>query len=586
MIEIVKKLKLILNKKQRIRLMVILLMMIIGAGLETIGVSLIIPLVSAIVEPDVLMNNHYINVLYQFFGFESITSIMIILIVALIFIFIFKNLFLYFEYYVQYRFIYKNRFSTQRLLLETYLHRPYEYFLHAKSGEIMRVVLTDTNGAYLLLTGLLNFFTELMVSILLVILLFVIDPVMTLLVAAILLVLLFMIAKVVKPILKKAGKNLQSCTALSYQWVLQAITGIKDLKVAQKEKYFLDQYSQYGNATATLERKYSLLNTIPRLLIEAVSVSSLLLVILLFILNGKELSSMLPQLAAFAFAAVRLLPSTNRLSAAYNSLSFNEPSLDKLIENIQNVKKWEVVKSDEDISNQNKTYSTKMSIQFKNEIDLSHITYIYPQSDQYVFHDASLVVPIGKTVGIVGVSGAGKTTVVDILLGLLELESGKVLVDGIDINDTNTNWLDFVGYIPQSIFLIDGTIRENIAFGVNETEISDEKVWSVLKEANLADFISNQMQGLDSEIGERGVRLSGGQRQRLGIARALYTDPAILVFDEATSALDNDTEKAIMESVNNLRGKKTIIIIAHRLETIVNCDLVYRVVNGTIQRER
>ena len=222
----------------------------------------------------------------------------------------------------------------------------------------------------------------------------------------------------------------------------------------------------------------------------------------------------------------------------------------------------------------------------KREIELRNITYSYPNSEALIFDNADMVIPIGKAVGVVGTSGAGKTTIIDILLGLLKLRTGQVLADGVDITSNYPGWLKNIGYIPQVIFMLDSTIRKNVAFGYTDEEIDDERVWEVLKEAQLDEFVRSLPEGLDTSIGERGIRLSGGQRQRIGIARALFEDPEVLVLDEATSALDNETEAAIMDSINILAGKKTLVIIAHRLQTIEKCNMVYRVENGKITRER
>ena len=224
----------------------------------------------------------------------------------------------------------------------------------------------------------------------------------------------------------------------------------------------------------------------------------------------------------------------------------------------------------------------------KEKVILEHITYHYPNTEKLIFDDASIEIPVGKSIGIVGSSGAGKSTIVDVLLGLLRMQNGTIKADGVDVMDgaNYRKWLKNVGYIPQSIFMLDDTIRKNVAFGVPEDKISEERIWEVLKEAQLDEFVRSLPEGLETGIGERGVRLSGGQRQRIGIARSLYEDPEILILDEATSALDNDTEAAIMDSINHFMGKKTLIIIAHRLQTIEKCDMVYRVENGKLMKER
>ena len=328
------------------------------------------------------------------------------------------------------------------------------------------------------------------------------------------------------------------------------------------------------------ERQNSVLNNIPRLLIEMVTVCSMLLFIAIMVLLGRDIQHLISIIGAFAMAAMKLLPSTNRIVAAFNSIAYMGPALDKTLENLKAAE--EIV---ETVSKSSMPAGGKDFV-IREGVALKGITFAYPNSDTQVLRHADMVIPVGKSVGIVGTSGAGKTTAVDVLLGLLKPQEGQILADGVDVMENYTQWLTKIGYIPQSIFMLDDSIRANVTFGLHTDEQSDAQVWKALEEAQLADFVRSLPQGLDTTIGERGVRLSGGQRQRIGIARALYSDPELLVFDEATSALDNETEAAIMESIHSLHGKKTLIIIAHRLQTIKGCDIVYRVHEGAIERER
>ena len=298
------------------------------------------------------------------------------------------------------------------------------------------------------------------------------------------------------------------------------------------------------------------------------------------IVNGSDITDMLPQISAFAFAAVRLLPSANRMSSAMNAVAYQEPMLDKTIENIKTADVYE--KEDRLAMEEKKKQQGAKTVTLEKECALSDISFSYPNTEAQVLDCAGMRIPVGKSVGIVGTSGAGKTTAVDILLGLLKPQAGRILSDGTDIHEDYAGWLSHLSYIPQMIYMLDDTIRANVAFGFHKSEVDDERVWKALEEAQLKEFVEGLPDGINTTIGERGIRLSGGQRQRIGIARALYTDPELLIFDEATSALDNETEAAIMESVNSLHGKKTMIIIAHRLTTIKECDIIYRVENGKI----
>lgn len=575
MIKIINKYNQLFNKKQKYQLIIIIIMMVIGAVLETIGVSLILPLVSAIMKPELIENNDYVRSICQFFRIPSMKTFIIVMIFALIGVFILKNIYLFIEYNIQYRFICNNRFETQRKLISSYIQRPYEYFLSINTAEVERVVMGDVREAFGLLTTLLSFMTEVIICLALVMTIIIIDPVMAISIAIILTAVLFLITKAIKPALRKAGILFHDNSISTHKWLLQSITGIKELKITGKESYFIDQFSKYGKDSIEAEKTNYILGTVPRLTIEAMSISGMLGVVAILLIRGRGLDSMLPQLSAFAMAAVRILPSANRMSTAINAISYQEPMLDKMIENLHKIERWNI-----DDKEQKEVEDGKITL--LKEVRLDNITYRYPGASVNVLQNANMNIPVSKSVGIVGVSGAGKTTAIDILLGLLEAQEGTVTADGVDIKNAYQNWLNHLGYIPQMIFMLDDTIKRNIAFGYTDEEICDELLWKALDEAQLSDFVKSLPDGIETTIGERGVRLSGGQRQRIGIARALYKNPELLVFDEATSALDNETEAAIMEAINSLHGKKTLVIIAHRLETIKDCDMIYRVEHGSI----
>ncbi len=322
-----------------------------------------------------------------------------------------------------------------------------------------------------------------------------------------------------------------------------------------------------------MARNYAVLNNSPRLLIETVFIVSVLSFLIIYIKGGGNVGAIVETIATFAVAAIRILPSVNRINTYITEIAYNQPCLDFVYENLQ-----EGMKTDAMLA-ERKANSQVEKLKLEDKIELNHISFHYPDSDKAIFKDAHMVVPKGKSVGIIGASGAGKSTIVDVLLGLLHSQEGEITCDGVNIFRNYESWLAQVGYIPQSIYLIDESIRDNIAFGIDADKIDEKRLWEVLEEAQLKEFIEELPKGLDTTIGDRGVRLSGGQRQRIGIARALYNDPEILVFDEATSALDNDTEAAVMEAINSFHGKKTMIIIAHRLNTIEKCDIIYKVEN-------
>lgn len=575
MIRVIKKFYKLLNKHQKGRIMVLFFMMLIGACFEALGVSMMLPLVTAVMNPDIVKENKFCAWICGVFGITNHVDFVIGCIIVLVIIFIVKAVYLTFEYSIQYRFVFNNRFMTQTRLLSAYLNRPYEYFLSAQSGEIVRIVQEDARNAFNILTVILGFATEAVVASAIVITIFVINPLMTIFVVLSLLFAMLLISKGFRPLLKREGQIYQKTYATANKWLLQSISGIKEVKVTQMEGFFLDNFVRYGQKMVTAARWDSTLQNVPRNLIELASVCSMMVVLGIMIAMGHDMDYLVPSLSVFVMAAVKLLPSANRMFASVTQVTFYEPALDNMLENL-GVLSEKPASGNEDME----------PLPLKKEICLSGISYTYPGSEKKIFDGADLVIPVGSSIGIVGASGAGKTTAVDILLGLLKPQAGQVLADGVDVSTNMPGWLAHIGYIPQMIFMLDDSIRENVVFGHAKNEHTDENVWTALKEAQLENFVRTLPEGLDTTIGECGVRLSGGQRQRIGIARALFTNPDVLVFDEATSALDNETEEAIMQSINALHGKKTMIIIAHRLTTIEGCDMVYRAGDGKIVKER
>lgn len=579
LLRIFKKYNLILSKHQKLRIAQLTVLMVIGGFLETCSVSLILPFMDAVMEPEQAMEKWYARLICRIFGLQIPRTYLMFLAIVLATLYVVKNVYLILEYNVQHRFVYGNMFALQERLLDTFIHRPYEDFLHLSSGDVIRIINNDTRDAFNLLTELLSLFTELVVSLMLAAAIFVITPVVTLCIAALLFATMLFIFVVLKPVLRRMAVSQQRNAAGMNKWLLQSIQGIKELKVMQKEQFFRESYNHYGKAYVRSLRWNRTLSTVPRFIIEGICMAAMFIVVAVLIGSGTELQSIIPMLTAVAMAAIRLLPSVNRISGALNKISYGEPMLDKVIENMRVLEK--------NPAQTNIREQRDLSVpKLQHTLDFEHITYHYPSSEEFVLSDASMSVRRGESVGIVGPSGAGKTTSVDIILGLLDPQGGRVLVDGVDVKNNLPAWLSQIGYIPQMIFMLDDSIRANVAFGVSEREVNDEQVWRALREAALEEFVRSLPEGLDTQIGERGVRLSGGQRQRIGIARALYQNPEVLIFDEATSALDSETESAIMESIHGLHGTKTMIIIAHRLTTIEACDHIFCVEHGKIKRER
>lgn len=574
--DIFKKFNKVLNKKQKSRVVVLIFMILIGAVLETLGVSMIYPLIETVMMPEVFEQNAMIVWICNVLGYTSAEQFVTFMLLALIFIFIFKNLYLLLLYYVQHSFITNSQYRISRDLLKVYLNRPYEFYLNASTGDIMRTVYSDSTGIFNLLLQCMQFITEFMVAIFLGTYLLIIDPVMTIVMGILLVGITLLSSAFLKPRISRIGEESRQQQSKMYKTIMQSINSVKDVKVYAKEDAFLGIYRKYGKRYYNLARDHEVLSSVPRLAIEAFSLSGVLAYMAVMMKLGQNVQTMVPQLSAFAVAAVRLLPSASRINTYLANIAYYRPTLDYVYANV------ELPKNVDERAAEAKAVTETDKLKFHDCIKVEQLYYKYPNTNKYIFENARMQVPYGKSVGIMGPSGAGKTTVVDIMLGLLRVESGTITCDGVNVLEHYGQWLANIGYISQTINMVDDTIRANIAFGVDVDDIDDARVWQVLEEAQLADFVRNLPNGINTVIGERGVRISGGQRQRVGIARALYHDPEILILDEATSALDNDTEAAIMEAIENFHGRKTMLIIAHRLKTIENCDIIYKVENGKI----
>ncbi len=577
---IVKKFNIILSKHQKIRVIELFAMMVIGGFMEMLSVSLIIPFVQAIMNPEAIMSNSYAKRIMVFFRLESFQAFILVLTLSMATLYFIKNAFLVFQVTIQEKFVQNNQFAFQKNMLHAFLSKPYEYYLSANSGEIMRIVLTDTTAAFSTLTTILSFLSEMVVAVILSITVLIISPLITIVMTAILMLTVLIIYLLSHNIIKNAGKRYQVVMGEMFSILVQALNGIKEVKLMRKEKFFENKFETDGRELIQSAYINKMATILPRNMIEAMAMCSFFILLAFMIFKGTELEVLIPTISAIAMASVRLLPCVNRVSTSFSQLTYSEPSVDRLLENI------EYLNDISDANDHNHHKFENKIISFDRDIIAQNIYYKYPTAANSIFENVMLEIKKGQSVGIIGTSGTGKTTLVDIMLGLLQPYKGRILVDGIDIFTDMEGWLKKVGYIPQSIFLLDGTIRENVAFGVDEDDIDDNKVMKALKEASLEKYIDDLPDGIDTQVGERGIRLSGGQKQRIGIARALYNNPEILFFDEATSALDNETEEAIMDSINSLKGLKTMIIIAHRLSTIEKCDIVYRVEAGNIIRER
>nr|MCR4762238.1 ABC transporter ATP-binding protein/permease [Lachnospiraceae bacterium] len=462
-LRIVKKFRQILSRHQKIRVVELGVLMVISGFMEMLSVTLILPFMDAVMEPERIMLKSYIRWVVNLLGIEKPRSFLILLALVLAAMYIIKNIFLLFQMLFQNRFVYHQLFLTQKQLLRSYLSRPYEYYLSVKSGEVLRVIGTDTTDAFAILTQILMMFSELVVSAVLMVTIFVMAPLLTVSAGAVLLVMILLIQRFSRPLLRKAGVVARKRRADMNQWMLQSIQGIKEVKLMRKESYFERNFDRAGNEYVRALYQNITLGSVPRFMIEASTMSVLFIAIALMIGNGAALKELLPVLSGIAMAAVRLLPAASRISACLASITYGEPAVDKLLENLKTVREYDSVHGKEQTEN---TSTDRRISSLAKEIRMENVTYRYPSGSVDILENAGFTIRSGQSVGIVGASGAGKTTAVDVLLGLLRPQGGSVLVDGTDIRLDMTGWLSNIGYIPQAIFMLDGNIRENVAFGL------------------------------------------------------------------------------------------------------------------------
>ncbi len=564
-----KKIKYILDSEQKIKLAVMLIVILAGALFELLGVSAIMPLLSVAVSPETMNDKWYIVLVTEIFGIYDTKQIIVFLALVLVLVYIVKNAYITMMYDLQYRFIFNNQRRLAVKMMNAYMHQNYLFHVSRNVAELQRNVTEDVNGFYTVVLNAMQFLAEASVCVVLAVFL------TTLVVAALVFVFAILVGVVFKKTLVKKGQENRSVSIRLTKWVLQSFSGIKEIKVMNKEDFFLKNYEKTYRRFTVLQRQQSMLTFVPRPIMETVCISGLLLTMAVKVYTfDTNLTEFIPALSAFAIAAFRMLPSFNRISGYMSAMMFNRPAIDVLYDDLT-----EIERLHKKTGNENKKAEP---IVIQNGISAKKITFRYPNADKSVLENLDLEIKNNTSVALIGASGAGKSTLADVILGVLEPQSGGIFVDGKDIREDMEAWHASIGYIPQAIYLMDDTIRSNIAFGVEKDEINETMLWKALREAQLEAFVKSLPDGLDTVIGDRGVKLSGGQRQRIGIARALYGDPQVLILDEATSALDNDTEKEVMNAIDSLHGTRTLIVIAHRLTTIRKCDKIYEVGNGTV----
>ena len=575
----IKKLNYIFGKKQKWETVWLVLMIIIGTALELLGVSTIQPLINAFVEPEKLMKNNFFAMLYEQMNLYNMTQMILLIIAALIILYIVKNIYLVFMYKCQYKYIYSNMRILSTKMMRSYLSRSYSYHTSKSTAELLRNINQDTADFFGVIQAVVQLVTEGLVVIALAVYLFIKDKSITIAVGLMLAIFIFIFIKIYKRNLLKMGQKNRYYEAQVTKWVQQAFGGIKEVKVMNKEDFFYDKYDEAFQGRVHSEYIYHTMIAIPKPLIEAVCMVALLGATAIKLMIGIGAGYLVPTLSMFVIAAYRLLPSFNRITEYLGTIAYQKPAVSAIYDDLREI---DAFVPDKKVDKE----AVVKPLPFEKDIKIDNLSFNYPDSEKLVLEKISFDIKKNTSVAFIGQSGAGKTTLADIILGVLKPTGGHVIADDMDVEDHLNEWHRTIGYIPQNIYLMDDTIAANIAFGVPEDKVDKKKLERAVEKAQLRDVIAQLPEGLDTRVGERGVRFSGGQRQRIGIARALYNEPQILVLDEATSSLDNETEHAVMESIDALHGEMTLIIIAHRLSTISNCDYVYKIGDGKAELQK
>ena len=559
-----KKLLLLLSPNELKRAGLLLIMILIMALLDMIGVASILPFITVLTNPDIIQTNSILNTM---FNNTKIFLVFVMLVVSISF----KAL----TTYAQLRFVQMRGYSIGKRLVEGYLRQPYSWFLGRHSAELGKNILSEADtvvGGFM--KPLLDMIAKSMVTLSIIILLIIVDPKLAIIIGFILGGAYVIIFYFIRAYLNQIGKKRLKHNEIRFKSVSEAFGATKEVKVGGLEKIYIKLFSDSAKIYAQTSASSTLISQLPRFFLEIIAFGGVLLIILYMMKQSDNFNTALPIVSLYVFAGYRLMPAIQQIYSSFVALTFVGPAIDNLSKDIKNLRLINFKQTNEKLS-------------FNNAISLKNIYYNYPNTSKTALKDISLSIPAKSSIGLVGATGSGKTTLVDIILGLLEAQKGTLKVDDEIITPENTrSWQRSIGYVPQYIYLSDDTVKANIAFGVDPNDIVQSKVEQVSKIANLHEFIVSELANkYETTIGERGVRLSGGQRQRIGIARALYHNPKVLILDEATSALDNQTEKAVMDAVNNLNDNMTIILIAHRLSTVKKCDQIYFLKKGRLENQ-
>ena len=572
--KILTELNYILTPKQKRQYVLVCLVALVGSIWELLGVSAILPLMETVMKPEESATKWYTRAIGYFMDISDSRKVMTVLGIIIIIIYVIKNLYLMFSSYIQAWYSTAVQRDLSLKMADTYLRSSYLFHVNVNSSILIRTVNQDVVGVFAMCFFLFRMIAELFTCAAISIYIIVLDPILAVSLVGILGLCMLFLFKGMKKIVKLIGVISQECEGQMLQYLSQAFNGIKEIMVMNRQKYFLESFEGACSENARAAKKSNFLNVIPMYVYEVVCIGGLIAIVVLRLHMVDDTADYITKLAGVAMAAFRLFPSVGRMTTNVNAITYNRPRLDAIYDMLRQIE------DDKDNHLRDEGSDKGKSLSFNDALKINNISFKYPTGHDNVLDGLSLTIKKGESVALIGPSGAGKTTLADVILGLLPPDKGNIEIDGEDVYSNLLVWSKLVGYVPQSVYLTDDTIRANVAFGIRKEDIDEEKVWHAVREAQLEDFVKGLENGLDSMVGESGVRISGGQRQRIAIARALYENPEILVLDEATSALDTETETAVMEAIDSLHGSKTMIIVAHRLSTIRNCDSIYEISGG------
>ena len=541
--------------------------------LETLGIGAILPVLSSLTQSPEVSDNFILDAIRDTFNVQSDKSLILLMLFGLFCVYLLKSLFLLFLTFYQAKYIFGIQEKLSYQFFKGYLSENYEFHLSRNSSDLIRNTLSEVTQFTGAISNTLSIFSESLVLLGITVLLLVVEPLATLIIITAMVLLGSIYLFFTKGKSERWGNERMYHDGKRIQHLQQGISGIKEVKISGRERNFLEIYSTHNSGSANNNRKQSIIVGLPRIFIEFAAISGIVLFIFIYTLGQKEIQQIVPLLGLFGLAAFRIMPSINRIVSSMQSVRFTLPILHSLHEELINIRENPLPSHDEsDLFN------------LSSEIELKNISFSYRDS-KTVLEGIDMIIPAGSCVGLIGESGAGKSTLLDLLLGLNQPSSGEILIDGKRLDENLRSWQKGIGYVPQDVFLTDDTLKRNIAFGLEEEDIDNEKIASAIKLAKLDTFVEGLPEKENTTVGERGVRISGGQKQRIGIARALYENPSVLVLDEATSSLDSSTEIEVMSSIRELIGTKTIIIVAHRISTMADSDFLYKIEKGKIGKK-